>query len=148
MAEIPLRPKRSELGWNLKPWFHIASCLLMLAVLLFFFLKDRADGVEGTWLFFWGFVLFGAIIGLIGVPARLKYLNTHWRKGKHVYIETFIGLKDSFLVLLPVWIASAIGLVIAWFWRLQPQVYLYMFFGCLFTWDVLANFLWWRSLPE
>jgi hypothetical protein len=147
MAELPLSPKRSELGWTLKPWFHIASSLLMLAFSISFFLEVRADGIGDTWLSFWGLVLLGAVIGLIGIPARLKYLETHWRKGKYIYIET-TGIKDTFKLTWPFFAALVVGFVIELSLRFNTMAGNYVPIGCLFTWGFLANYLWWRSLPE
>jgi hypothetical protein len=87
--------------------------------------------------------LIGAVIGLIWLPARLKYLEAHWRRGRHVYIEPG-RLKDA----LPFFIAMAAGLALSGFAQFRSLALPCAMFGCILTWGLLANYLWWRSLPE
>jgi mannose/fructose/N-acetylgalactosamine-specific phosphotransferase system component IID len=150
-----LKPKRNELPWTMQPGFSIFVIILLIAFPIYFFIlglngipryaRKENIGDISYLAFMLSLFLVGAIIGLFGIRARLRYLNTHWKRSKKkIYIKAHI--TEELPSVIPMLVAFGVGILIAFAFGLPHAIFI-VFFGCLLILGALTNYLWWRSLP-
>jgi drug/metabolite transporter (DMT)-like permease len=138
MAEIPARPRKSELPWNYRPWVSMVLCGILLLLLVMSYLDDRSH-----WLAILAVQISGAIFGLIGVPAQIRNIDAGWDRR----IGRRPARKESYFFVLLMFLASIVGFIIGR-WSGIHDLHWDAIIAYIFVSMLISDYLWWRCLPE
>ncbi len=148
-GEPPSRPRRSELPLGLGVRGFIFSACLKIVFVIAVVLIDYFRYPGPAWLIGLGFLLFGASIGLLAVPAQRR---SYERRASGRLYSRQTGSDRLFTTLPMLFVLCTGGAVGMWLYvRLNIHGVAFgatALVGSTLTQYDLSRYLWLRSLPE